>query len=270
VAEKGNKGKTESPTARQAAGSVVAALHKQRNSARARAVQRYFSDEIAALGVAAPTVRGLVKNQMKPLRGTWMLDEAIECCDLLLKEPQTEPRMAGVLVLAAFKKDFTPMLTDHAWRWLRKRLDNWALVDVFSGSVLSPLLEKYPGIGATRTSPLQVWSRDKCLWVRRAAIVTLVPFARRGQLLDLSYRLARERLGDQEPLMQKAIGWLLREAGRTDAGRLQQFLLRQGFAIPRISLRYAIEHFSPENRAKVMIATRGETPRRANRPLNKG
>ena len=265
-----NKGKTESPDAGQVADAIVMALHKQRNPVRARAVQRYFSEDIVALGVAAPALRRLVAKRVKPLRGAWMLDDAIECCDLLVKEPQIEVRTAGILVLAAFKRDFTPALMDRACKWLRKRLDNWALVDALSGTVLSPLLAKHPEVAATHSSPLQVWSKDKCLWVRRAALVTLVPFARRGQLLDLSYRLARDRLGDGEPLMHKAIGWLLREAGRTDAKRLRQFLLRQGPAIPRISLRYAIEHFSAKDRAEVMIATRRKSARRANPRLDKG
>jgi 3-methyladenine DNA glycosylase AlkD len=256
--KKSNRKKTESPAVDQVAGDIIAALHRERDPARARAVQRYFSDEIVALGVSAPTVRNLVKKRTKPLREVWTLNDAIRCCDLLLKEPQMEVRVAGILVLAAFKKDFTPVLTDRAIKWLRKRLDNWALVDSLSGSVLSPLLAKHPEMERT----LRAWSNDKCLWVRRAALVTLVPFARRGQLLDLSYRLARDRLGDPEDLMHKAIGWLLREAGRTDAGRLRQFLLRQGPAIPRISLRYAIEHFSAKDRAEVMIATRKRTRQR--------
>jgi 3-methyladenine DNA glycosylase AlkD len=251
--KKSSDRKGESPTVDQVARTIVAALRKAGNPARARAAQRYFSDEIVALGVTAPAMRDVVRRQVKPLRGVWTLDDAVKCCDLLLKEPQIEVRGAGILVLAAFKRDFTPVLTDRAYKWLGRRLDNWALVDSLSGLVMSPLLETYPQTEQT----LRAWSKDRCLWVRRAALVTLVPFARRGQLLDLSYRLVRDRLADREALMHKAIGWLLREAGRTDPQRLRQFLLRHGPAIPRVSLRYAIEHFSGPDRADVMNATRG-------------
>lgn len=252
--KKNNNKEAGSSSVGRVAADIIAALRKEGNPARARAVQRYFSDEIVALGVSAPTVRDLVRRQTKPLKDVWTLNDAVRCCDLLLREPQVEVRVAGILVLAAFKKDFTPALTDHAGKWLRKRLDNWALVDALSGSVMSPLLERHPDTERT----LRAWSKDKCLWVRRAALVTLVPFARRGQLLDLAYRLARARLADREALMHKAVGWLLREAGRTDARRLRQFLLRHGPAIPRISLRYAIEHFSGQDRIEVMTATRGK------------
>jgi 3-methyladenine DNA glycosylase AlkD len=250
--------KTESPKVDQVVEAIIAALRKEADPLRATNVQHYFRDEIVALGVDMPTVRCLVKEQMRLLKGVWPLDDAIRCCDRLLKEPQIEMRTAGVLVLSAFKRDFTPMLTDPAYRWLRTRLDNWALVDLLSGVVLSPLLEKFPEIGMIRASPLQAWSNDTCLWVRRASLVTLVPFARHGKYLDLSYELAGDHLGDPEDLMHKAVGWLLREAGATDAERLRRFLLRHGPAIPRTSLRYAIEHFSVEDRARLMSATRAK------------
>jgi 3-methyladenine DNA glycosylase AlkD len=243
--------------AEQVAGDIIAALHREGDPARAKAAQYYFKNEIAALGVTAPTVRALVRERTKPLRNVWTLDDAIQCCDLLLQEVETEVRVSGILVLGAFKKDVTPVLMDHAYQWLRTRLDNWALVDSLSGSVLSPLLEKYPEVGTTPASPLQAWSKDECLWVRRAVLVTLVPFARHGKYLDLSYQLARDHLSDPEDLMHKAIGWLLREAGRTDAERLRRFLLKEGPALPRTSLRYAIEHFSAAERKELMNATRG-------------
>ncbi len=243
---------------KQVADNIVAALRKKHDPTRAQAVQHYFREEIVALGVDAPTVRDLVKRQMKPLKGVWTLDDAVRCCDLLVNEPEIEVRVSGVLVLGTFKKAFTPVLIAPAYRWLRTRLDNWALVDSLSSLVLSPLLEKYPEVGATQASPLQVWSRDERLWVRRAALVTLVPFARHGKYLDLSYELARARLGDPEDLMHKAIGWLLREAGKTDTRRLRHFLLQHGPETPRTALRYAIEHFPAQERAKTMAATRGK------------
>ena len=103
---------------------------------------------------------------------------------------------------------------------------------------------------------LSAWSRADCLWLRRAALVTLVPFARHGERLDLAYRLAREHFPDSEDLMHKATGWLLREAGKTDMPRLKKFLLRHGPTIPRTALRYAIERFPAAEKAGLMRATR--------------
>jgi 3-methyladenine DNA glycosylase AlkD len=118
--------------------------------------------------------------------------------------------------------------------------------------VLSPLLEQHPEFEAT----LREWSRARGLWVRRAALVTLVPFARRGQLLGTAYDLARERFEDPEDLIHKAVGWLLREAGKTDAARLRDYLRQHGSAIPRTTVRYAIERFPEGERRRLLEETR--------------
>ena len=97
------------------------------------------------------------------------------------------------------------------------------------------------------------------MWLRRAALVTLVPFARRGRRLVTAYRLAREHFADPEDLLHKAIGWLLRETGKTDGPRLKRFLLRHGPVIPRTALRYAIERFPATERAELLQATRSSS-----------
>ena len=87
--------------------------------------------------------------------------------------------------------------------------------------------------------------------------MTLVLPARRGQYLEAAYELASEHFSDGEDLMHKAIGWLLREAGKTDMPRLKTFLLQHGNSIPRTSLRYAIERFPEGVRRELLLRTRG-------------
>lgn len=95
------------------------------------------------------------------------------------------------------------------------------------------------------------------MWVRRAALVALVPLARRGQQLDLTYKLVEGLLNERVDLMHKALGWLLREAGKTDMPRLKRFLLRYGPAIPRTTVRYAIERHPLSERQALLRLTRG-------------
>jgi 3-methyladenine DNA glycosylase AlkD len=259
----GLKARTVTATARE----VIAWLHRRRDPDRARGVQQYFKHEIAALGIDTPTLRAFAASQSKRLTAAWALQKATSLCDRLLREPELEVRGIGILILGAFKPEFRPGLTRVARRWLATRLDNWALVDSFCGTVLSPLLEQHPGVEQT----LRTWSRARALWVRRAAIVTLVPFARRGRLLDAVYQLAQGHLADPEDLMHKAVGWLLREAGKTDMPRLRQFLLRHGPTIPRTTLRYAIERFPPAERGQLLESTRppalsGRAARRGTQP----
>jgi 3-methyladenine DNA glycosylase AlkD len=94
------------------------------------------------------------------------------------------------------------------------------------------------------------------MWVRRASIVGLIPLARRGDSLDLVYEIARRLHADREDLIQKAVGWALREAGKTDIARLERYLRANGASIPRTTLRYAIERFPETRRRALLIATK--------------
>jgi len=246
---------TKALPVKQAALGIISHLRRMADPVRARGVQQYFKHEIAALGITTPVLRAFVCERARELRQPWQAPQALELCDRLLREPEMEIRGAGILVLGEFRKQLTPDLLDRAERWFRQRLDNWALVDGFCGEVLSPLLERFPEVGHRLLS----WSRAESLWLRRAALVTLVPFARRGLRLDTGYRLAREHFADPEDLMHKATGWLLREAGKTDMPRLKRFLLRHGPAIPRTTLRYAIERFPICERVDMLKATRNSS-----------
>lgn len=232
---------------------IIRELHALADPGRAKGVQHYFKHTVVALGIDAPTIRGYARERVKQaIEAGWGLADGIGLCDRLLGEPELEVRGVGILILGAFKKDFGPDLIEPAERWLRTRLDNWALVDAFAGGVLSPFFERQPSVEAV----LRRWSHDAVLWVRRAAPVTLVPFARRGLRLDLAYELAQEHFADREDLMHKATGWLLREAGKTEPRRLRDFLLKHGPAIPRTALRYAIERFPQPERRRLLAVTR--------------
>jgi 3-methyladenine DNA glycosylase AlkD len=120
-------------------------------------------------------------------------------------------------------------------------------------SLIGPLLVKYPELGVR----MLVWARDRNLWVRRAAAVGLIPSIRqRRGALDLAYEVARRLHPDQEDLIQKAAGWMLREAGKIDQPRLERYLRANGRDIPRTTLRYAIERFPEGKRRQLLEVTK--------------
>ena len=244
--------KPAAPGVEAAARRIIRELRARRDDPRARGVQQYFKHAVVALGIDTPALRAFTRSELNRLKPAWTVAEATALCGRLLTETEMEIRVAGFLVLGGFKKEFTPALLPRAKRWLETRLDNWALADGFCSLVLSPMMERHPSMERT----LRRWSGDPTLWVRRAALVTLVPFARRGRHLDLAYELAGEHFSDDEDLMHKATGWLLREAGKTDMPRLKTFLLRHGPAIPRTAVRYAIERFPVRERKRLLERTR--------------
>jgi 3-methyladenine DNA glycosylase AlkD len=89
------------------------------------------------------------------------------------------------------------------------------------------------------------------IWERRIAIVATMAFIRRGDLKD-TFRVSALLLGDEHDLIQKAMGWMLREAGKRSEPALLDFLAQYYSAIPRTALRYAIERFPESHRKRIL------------------
>lgn len=130
------------------------------------------------------------------------------------------------------------------------RINNWDLIDLSADKIVGMYLfeqgKKVP----------QKLIRSKNLWERRAAIVATFAFIKRGDASE-TFRVIECMFHDTEDLIQKASGWMLREAGKRVSRRdLIVFLKKNGALMPRTMLRYAIEHFSPEERRKWLSVRR--------------
>ena len=90
---------------------------------------------------------------------------------------------------------------------------------------------------------------------RRTAILSTVAFIRRGDLDD-TYRIAELLVDDEDELVQKAIGWMLREAGKRDEARLLGYLDTHAETMPRVAVRHAIEKLDPAIRARYLKGPR--------------
>jgi 3-methyladenine DNA glycosylase AlkD len=220
---------------------------------RAAGARRYFKDSIQAFGATAPQVRALAAELYGSVRDRWTVREAVDLCDILFVESQLESKAVGALILGRFKKDFPRSLFSQAKRWLAGNLlDNWASVDVFCGESMAALLEKHPDL----IEAIKGWAYHPNLWVKRASAVSLVKLARKPVHLPAIYEISASLFPAADDLVRKANGWLLREAGKADAKRLESFLLEHGLEIPRTTLRYAIERFPEGKRRRVLARTR--------------
>ncbi|PKM91473.1 DNA alkylation repair protein [Candidatus Falkowbacteria bacterium HGW-Falkowbacteria-1] len=126
-----------------------------------------------------------------------------------------------------------------------KNINNWDLVDVSAPNILGDYL-----FGKKRDL-LYKMAKSKNLWERRAAVVATLFFIKSGDLNDI-FRLAKNLLHDKHDLIHKAVGWMLREAGKKDIKRLESFLIKNKDEMPRTMLRYAIEKM-PEKQRKLFL-----------------
>ena len=196
------------------------------------------------LGIKVPTTRAVVKSCWKELT----LNDLEEC----VTNPYHEVRLAALLALVemfshskkdkAFQKECVDFYLSHT-----DRINNWDLVDLSCYPLLGEwLLDK------DRTMLYDLARDGKTIWEQRIGMVSTMTFIRHGQLED-TFSIADILLHHSHDLIHKAVGWLLREAGKKDEAALTEFLKSRYKAMPRTMLRYAIEKF-PEDKRQLYLA----------------
>lgn len=191
------------------------------------------------LGVTVPNIRAIAK-QYKNIS----LNEIRE----LMQSEWHEVRLCALLIMVEKSKKKDEALRQQLFDlYLSQtdRINNWDLVDLSCRFIVGEyLLDKSRDI-------LYQLAQSPLLWDNRIAIVSTYAFIRKGQLEDI-YVLSDIMMHHPHDLMHKAIGWMLREAGKRDANRLYNYVMSHRADMPRTMLRYAIEKFSPEERSILM------------------
>ena len=197
------------------------------------------------LGIKVPVTRETVKRCWHSV-GFDGLEECLEC-------EYHEVRLAGLLALvqifshsrkdAAMQRRCIDFYLSHTGR-----INNWDLVDLSCYPLLGEwLLDK------DRTILYNLARDGKTIWEQRIGIVSTMTFIRHGQLDD-TFAIADILLHHKHDLIHKAVGWLLREAGKKDKAALVAYLEPRYSTMPRTMLRYAIEKF-PEQERKSYLSS---------------
>ncbi len=198
------------------------------------------------LGIKVPVTRSVVKQCWK--------ETSFEDLEQCVRSEYHEMRLAALLTLVQIfkhaKKD--KVLQQQCVDFYLSHtqyINNWDLVDLTCYELLGIwLLDK------DRTLLYDLARDGKTIWEQRIGIVSTMQFVRHGELDD-TYAIADLFLEKPQPLhdlLQKAVGWLLREAGKRDEQRLKGWLSTRCATMPRTMLRYAIEKFSDEERQRFM------------------
>ena len=191
------------------------------------------------LGVTVPNIRAIAKLHK---------DISIEEIRELIQSEWHEVRLCALIIMVEKSKKKDEALRKELFNLYlsqTKRINNWDLVDLSCRFIIGEyLLDKSRDI-------LYQLAQSPLLWDNRIAIVSTYAFIRKGQLED-TYALSDLMMQHPHDLMHKAIGWMLREAGKRDSERLYDYVMSHRADMPRTMLRYAIEKFSPKERAILM------------------
>lgn len=190
------------------------------------------------LGIDVPSLRKLSKNYYHLELGE---------IKKLLHSPIHELRFSALLILIAKyqtstqRKEQKKIVDFYLQNSLQ--INNWDLVDLSAYKILGDYLLSEASDSARQL--LIKLARSKNIWQRRIAIVSTFAFLKAGRK-EKTLIIANELLADSEDLIQKANGWMLRELGKNiSEEELEKFLKLHINRIPRVTLRYACEKFSP-------------------------
>ena len=214
--------------------------------------QRFSKEPVRSIGVLTPDVRRLATAAAHEYRlARLTFDEILAMADALWRGGILEERSLAVLLISKFQRH----LERRHWRHFDAYVDslsNWADTDGLCGSVLAPLLEREPRL-VTRLKP---WTRSRNRWRRRAAAVALIPAARRGRHHESAYAICDRLADDRDDLVEKAVGWLLKEISRTQPQSVADYLLANAQILSRTTIRYAAEKLPAKLRERVLAAGR--------------
>lgn len=187
------------------------------------------------LGIVVPTQRQVAKKYQ---------DLSPKDLQALLNSPIHEKRLVSLLILLMqYKKGSDERKKELVDFYLKNTpsINNWDLVDLSCGYILGDyLLNKDRSI-------LYKFAVSKNIWERRIAIITTFWFIRNNQFED-TFKIAKLLLKDSHDLIHKAVGWMLREVGKRDQEKEEEFLKKYYKIMPRTALRYAIEKFNAQKR----------------------
>lgn len=192
------------------------------------------------LGVTVPKVRSVALKHWKAA--------GLRDIEALLRSGVHEHRFAALEMLVMKYESADEEKKGRIFRFYLKhadRINNWDLVDASVEYIIGDRLFERD------RCTLCTLSRSRSVWKRRMSIVATFAFIKKGDLDD-TFLLSERLMADKHDLIHKAVGWMLREAGKRDERRLRVFLDAHAKSMPRTMLRYAIERLPESTRRRYL------------------
>jgi 3-methyladenine DNA glycosylase AlkD len=210
--------------------------------------QRVFKEKVTYYGVKNPIVNKIAARyfpEVKPLGKS----EIFRLCEELFESDYCEEAFIACEWSYLLHSQYEPGDFIIFERWLKKYINNWAKCDTLCNHTIGSFIEKYPQF----VGNLQQWVKSANRWFRRAAAVTLIIPAKQGKFLEDIFNISSGLLTDNDDLVQKGYGWLLKDASIKHQAEVFDYVMKNKTIMPRTALRYAIERMPPELKSQAML-----------------
>ncbi|MGE0227209.1 MAG: DNA alkylation repair protein [Dehalococcoidia bacterium] len=242
-------------TARAQADELERALRAIGRPERAVSEKRYLKSDLEFIGVDAAGMRGVVRAFLQR-HGKPDHDQLVSLAEELWTLPVHERHAVAIELLDRHRDLLEPADLPLVERLLRDS-HTWAYVDALSVHIVGSIVERDP----EALSVLDRWAADDDFWLRRSAMLALLPPIRRGEGdFGRFARYADGMIEEREFFIRKAIGWVLREASKSRPDLVFDWLAPRTHRISGVSIREAVKYLPPEQREALMTAYAKRTP----------
>lgn len=210
--------------------------------------QQFFKEKLKdPVGLKTPVLRQISRQCFKDIKAM-PAAEVLNLCDDLLASGHRYMRFFAFEWALNLKGQYAKSDFGKFEGWLNKYVESWGSCDHLSCGPLGNIILRYPELVA-KTKP---WTKSKNMWLRRAAAVSLIMPVRNRMLLDEVFDTADRLLTDEEDLVQKGYGWMLKEASNVYLQEVFVYVMDHKDRMPRTALRYAIEKMPEDMRTQAM------------------
>jgi len=210
-------------------------------------VQRFFKEEVQSRGWYTAELRRFALRFRRAIVRQRGVDFLVEVADQLFSGQVLEEKVMAVFLLENQTENFGNGEFRRFASWI-DRVTSWADHDALAHYLLAPMVAAKPA----RCREVFRWAKSRNRWRRRAACVALIRGARERQFFAEIVRLSNRLLHDKDDMVQKGLGWLLRETAKADPKRTVPYLMRIRKNAPRLVLRTACETLPVATRKQVL------------------
>ena len=238
---------TRRPSPESIAAEIRHLLRAGGSAEHADGVQWFFKDEIKSHGWYTAKLRTVAVRFRRRIRKEFGLDFLLRVADKLFVGRVLEEKIFAVFLLEKMTDEFGDTEFRLFESWL-PRISSWADHDGLVHYLIAPMVASKPD----RTARVFRWAKSPDRWHRRAACVALIQGTRRKMFFSEIKRLSNLLLSDEDAMVQKGLGWLLRETAKADAKRTMPYLMSIRERAPRLVLRTACETLPANVREKIL------------------